>query len=134
MRLLLDTHALIWYVDQDQLLSQDAHAAITNSVNDLLLSAATIWEIAIKVGLKKLSLSMPYRQWMNKAIADLGLTVLPITVDYADAQSRLPARHGDPFDRLLAAQAKVEDVPIVSSDAVFDNYGVSRIWRGKEGQ
>lgn len=129
MRVLLDTHALIWYVDQDHLLSGPAHAAITNPANELLLSAGTIWEIGIKVGLKKLSLSMPYRQWMNKAISDLGLTVLPITVEYADVQAGLPRHHGDPFDRLLAAQAQLENVSLVSADAVFDQYGVNRIWQ-----
>lgn len=129
MRVLLDGHALIWYVDQDQLLSAHAHAAITNPANDLLLSAATIWEIAIKVGLSKLSLSLPYRQWMKRAIADLGLTLLPITVEYADVQAALPRHHGDPLDRLLAAQAQVEDVSLVSADPVFDRYGVKRIWQ-----
>ena len=128
MRLLLDTHALIWYVDQDHLLSASAHAAITDSANDLLLSAGTIWEIGIKVGLNKLSLSMPYREWMNKAIADLGLTLLPISVEYADVQAGPPRHHGDPFDRLLAAQARVENIPLVSSDPVFDQYGLKRIW------
>lgn len=72
---------------------------------------------------------MPYREWMNKAIADLGLTVLPISVEYAEVQSRLPRHHGDPFDRLLAAQAQVENVAILSADAVFDRYGVKRIWQ-----
>ncbi len=128
MRLLLDSHALIWYVDQDHLLSASAHAAITDPANDLLLSAGTIWEISIKVGLNKLSLSMPYREWMNKAIADLGLALLPISVEYADAQAKLPRHHGDPFDRLLAAQARVENIPLVSSDSVFDQYGLTRIW------
>ena len=93
MRHLIDSQSLIWYVDQDHLLSPAAHAAITNPANDLLLSAATIWEIAIiaiKVGLRKLPLSMPYRRWMNQAISDLGLVVLPITVDYANVQAGLP--------------------------------------------
>jgi len=120
MRLLLDSHTLIWWVDQDRLLSHAAHAAITDPANDLLLSAATIWEIAIKVGLGKLSLSMPYREWMSQAIADLGVTVLPITVEYADVQANLPKHHGDPFDRLLVAQAQVENVSIVSDDPDFD--------------
>jgi PIN domain nuclease of toxin-antitoxin system len=113
---------------RDHLLSPAAHAAITDPANDLLLSAATIWEIAIKVGLKKLALSMSYRPWMNKAIADLGLNLLPITVEYADVQAGLPQHHRDPFDRLLAAQALVEKVSIISVDAVFDQYGVTRIW------
>ncbi len=131
MRHLIDSQSLIWYVDQDHLLSPAAHAAITNPANDLLLSAATIWEIAIiaiKVGLRKLPLSMPYRRWMNQAISDLGLVVLPITVDYADVQAGLPTHHRDPFDRLLAAQALVESVPVISVDTIFDQYGVRRIW------
>jgi len=128
MRLLLDTHALIWYVDQDHLLSASAHAAITDPANDLFLSAGTIWEIGIKVGLNKLLLSMSYREWMNKAIADLGLTLLPINVEYDDVQAELPRHHGDPFDRLLAAQARVENIPLISSDPVFDQYGLKRIW------
>jgi hypothetical protein len=70
MRHLIDSQSLMWYVDQDHLLSPTAHAAITDPANELLLSAATIWEIAIKVGLKKLALSLPYRQWMYQAMAD----------------------------------------------------------------
>ncbi len=128
MRHLIDSQSLIWYVDQDHLLSAAAHAAITDPANDLLLSAATIWEIAIKVGLGRLRLSLPYLQWMNKAIADLGLIVLPITLAYADAQAGLPSHHRDPFDRLLAAQALVEGIPLVSVDVIFDQYGVNRIW------
>ena len=85
MRLLLDSHALIWYVDQDHLLSARAHAAITDPSNDLRLSAGTIWEVSIKVSLGKLSLSLPFRKWMTQAMTDLGVTVLPITVEYADA-------------------------------------------------
>jgi len=84
MRLLVDSHAVLWAVDEPSRLSPQAVSALEDPANQLLLSAASIWEIAIKVGLGKLSLSMPYRQWMNRAIADLGLTMLPITVEYAD--------------------------------------------------
>ena len=91
-------------------------------------SAATVWELSIKVSLARLALSLPYRQWMSQAIADLGLTVLPITVEYADTQASLPRHHGDPFDRLIIAQALVEKVPVVGRDAVFDAYGVTRLW------
>jgi len=128
MRLLIDSQSLIWYVDQDHLLSPAAHAAMTDPNNDLLLSAATIWEIAIKVGLKKLSLSMPYKQSITKAMDDLGMTVLPITVEYADAQAGLPSHHRDPFDRLLVAQAQVENMALVSADPGFDPYGINRLW------
>lgn len=128
MRLLVDTHALVWYVDQDHLLTPAAHAAITDPSNELLLSAATIWELAIKVGQKKINLSLPYRDWMDKAVADLSLTVLPVTVEYADRQANLPTHHKDPFDRLLIAQAFVEGVSVISADAILDAYGVSRLW------
>ena len=128
MKLLLDAHALIWAVDAPEKLGDDATTALQEPANDLLLSAGTVWEISIKVGLGKLTLSLPYRQWMNQAIHDLGATVLPITVEYADVQAGLPAHHGDPFDRLLAAQAQVENVSLVSTDAIFDQYGIRRVW------
>jgi PIN domain nuclease of toxin-antitoxin system len=128
VKLLVDAHTLIWAVDDPSKLSPPAATALQDAGNDLLLSAGTIWEIAIKVGLGKLSLSMPYRQWMNQAISDLGMTVLPITVEYADAQGNLPKHHGDPFDRLLVAQARVENMALVSADPGFDPYGINRLW------
>ena len=128
MKLLLDSHVLIWWVDQHALLSPTAYAAIEAPSNDLVVSAATIWEIGIKVGLGKLKLSRPYRSWMDRAITDLRAVILPISVDYADVQARLPQHHGDPFDRLLISQSLTEKISIVSSDAHFDNYGVTRLW------
>ena len=128
MRLLLDTHTLFWSVEEPTKVSTTAMAAIRPLANDVLLSAATIWELAIKVGQGKIALSMPYRQWMERAIVDLKLTILPVTVEYADRQSILPMHHKDPFDRLMIAQALVEGIPIVSADAAFDAYGVARIW------
>jgi len=77
MRVLIDSHALIWYVDQDNLLSPASHAAISDPTNDLLLSAGSIWEIGIKVGLGKLILTEPFKPWMNQAISDLDVTVVP---------------------------------------------------------
>ena len=85
-------------------------------------------ELAIKTGQGKLRLSLPYRQWMEKAIADLELAILPVTVEYAERQAGLPMHHKDPFDRLLIAQALVEGVSIVCADAIFDAYGVTRLW------
>ena len=128
MRLLIDSQTLIWFVDQDHLLSRTAHAAITDPANDLLLSAASVWEIAIKVGLEKLKLSLPYCDWMEQAIADLGLVILPITVEAAGLQAGLPWHHRDPFDRLIIAQALVDNIPVVSIDRIFDDYGIERLW------
>jgi PIN domain nuclease of toxin-antitoxin system len=128
VRLLLDTHTLFWSAEEPSKVSATAMAALQDPANDLLLSAATIWELAIKIGQRKITLSMPYRQWMETAIADLDLEILPVTVEYAERQSVLPAHHKDPFDRLMIAQALVDGIRIVSVDAGLDPYGVTRLW------
>jgi PIN domain nuclease of toxin-antitoxin system len=128
MRLLLDTHALIWAVDDPSQLGARATSAMEDQTNELLLSAAAIWELSIKVGLGKLTLSLPYLEWMNRAISDMALAVLPITAEFADAQMKLPFRHGDPFDRLMAGQAQTEQLTIISSDLIFDRYAITRLW------
>jgi PIN domain nuclease of toxin-antitoxin system len=128
VRLLIDTHTLIWAMDDPTKLSGPATTALQDPLNDLLLSAATVWELAIKIGQKKLVLSLPYRQWMDKVIADLELTILPVTVEYAERQAALPTYHKDPFDRLIIAQALVEGVSIIGADPIFDNYGIIRLW------
>ncbi|WP_165228962.1 type II toxin-antitoxin system VapC family toxin [Aquisphaera insulae] len=126
--MILDSTALIWAVEEPTKLSLPAAAAIKDPANDLLLGAGTLWEIAIKVGLRKLALSRPYREWIEKAIADLGPELLPITVEYAEAQAALPTHLRDPFDRFVVAQSQVDGAPIVSADAALDRYGVARIW------
>jgi len=129
MRLLLDTHTLIWSADDPSQIPSPAMTVMADPANALVVSAATLWEIAIKFARGRLSLSLPYRPWMDKAITDLALTVLPITLDHAERQSGLPFHHRDPFDRLLAAQALVEGIPLVSADAIFDQYVVNRVWK-----
>jgi PIN domain nuclease of toxin-antitoxin system len=101
---------------------------MTDAANDLVVSVATVWEISIEVGLRKLTLSSPYRDWMNDVVTDLDLELLPVTIDYSAAQAALPWHHRDPFDRLLIAQALTEGIPVVSSDSQFDAYGVTRVW------
>ncbi len=128
MKLLLDTHTLIWAVDDPAQLGSQAVAELQDPMNELLLSAGSIWELAIKVGSKKLELSMPYRQWISQAISDLSLTILPISVEYASVQAELPSHHKDPFDRMLVAQSLYEQIPIVSVDPQLDAYGLTRIW------
>jgi PIN domain nuclease of toxin-antitoxin system len=128
VRLLLDTHTLIWALDDPSKLSAPATKALQDPANDLLVSAATVWELAIKTGQKKLILSLPHRQWMDKAIADLDLSILPVTVAYAERQASLPTHHKDPFDRLIIAQALLEGIPVVCADAAFDAYGITRLW------
>jgi PIN domain nuclease of toxin-antitoxin system len=128
MRHLLDAHSLIWALDDPRKLGKRAVAVLEDPANELLVSVGTIWEISIKAGLGKLSLSLPYRQWMERASADLGLSVLPLTLEHAERQMSLPYHHRDPFDRLLVAQCLVEGVSLVSADTVFDQYGFTRTW------
>ncbi len=128
MRALLDSHTLIWAADEPAKVSAPAMRVMQNPANELLISAVTIWEVAIKVAVGKLPLSLPYRQWMDRAIADQGLTILAITLAHAERQISLPFHHRDPFDRLLASQPLVEGIALVSGDAIFDAYGVNRIW------
>lgn len=128
MRHLLDAHSLIWALDDPSRLGTNARAVLENPDNELAVSVGTIWELSIKTGIGKLSLSLPYRQWVERALADLGITVSPITLEFTDRQTALPFHHRDPFDRLLVAQCLVETIPIVSADAVFDQYGVTRLW------
>ncbi len=128
MRLLIDAHALLWAMDDPAQLSGQAATALQDPANQLLISAGTVWEISIKVGLGKLTLSLPYRRWMDRVFVDLGLSVLPVTVEYADRQAALPHHHRDPFDRLLIAQSLTDSIPIVTADAQFNSYGIVRIW------
>jgi PIN domain nuclease of toxin-antitoxin system len=109
-------------------LVRKARAIIDDSTNEILFSSGSIWELAIKIGLGKLTLSLPFLTWMNQAVRDLSLTILPITIESADAQSRLDNHHRDPFDRLLVAHALVMSAPLISSDPIFDHYGTDRIW------
>jgi len=100
VKLLIDTHTLLWAVDDPAKLGRNAAVELRNFGNGLLLGAGTQWELSIKVGLRKLGLSLPFRDWTRQAITDLGLTILPITVDSADAQSQLPRHHGESIQKL----------------------------------
>ncbi len=128
MRYLLDTHTLIWSQDDPGKLSATAKVELTDPANVRLLSVATVWEIGIKVALKKLKLSKPFRQWVQIAIKDLVLTELPIELEHIERQMSLPLHHRDPFDRMLAAQSLVLGIPVIGNDGIFDAYGVARIW------
>lgn len=128
MRLLVDAHSLIWWMDQDHLLSRKAYDALADPQNELIVSNVTIWEISIKVGIGKLTLSQPFRPWIESTLTNLSATILPISIAAADIQASLAHHHNDPFDRMLIAQSQVESVPIVSRDAIFDQYATQRVW------
>jgi PIN domain nuclease of toxin-antitoxin system len=128
VKLLLGSHTLIWAADDPAMLSGTVRALLQDPLHDRLMSVASLWEIAIKYSLGRLPVSLPYRQWMDKAMADLSLLILPMTLDHAERQAGLPWHHRDPFDRLMVAQSLVEGIPLVSDDALLDAYGITRIW------
>jgi PIN domain nuclease of toxin-antitoxin system len=128
VRLLLDTHALLWWLDGDRRLSRTARRHMADEDNLVLVSAATAWEITTKARIGRLPGALPVAEDVAGAVAGQGFTALDITILHAQRAGRLPGDHRDPFDRMLIAQAQLEDVPIVSNETVFDGYGVTRIW------
>jgi PIN domain nuclease of toxin-antitoxin system len=128
VRLLLDTHAFLWFTLRDRQLSATAQALIADPANRVEISPASYWEIAIKIGIGKYTLSEPFDLFMEREIQSNRFQILPISVRHAAVLASLPHHHGDPFDRLLIAQAMVEQVPLLSADAAFDAYPVTRLW------
>ncbi|MBY0513991.1 MAG: type II toxin-antitoxin system VapC family toxin [Gemmataceae bacterium] len=131
MKLLIDTHTLLWHTRGDPQMSRTAAALVTDPNNALFLSMASVWELAIKSGLGKLSLAGSYPTFVTQAIQTLGLTVLPVTFDDCVAFEQLPfpdPRHRDPFDRMIVVHAQRNGLSVVGADASFDPYGVPRLW------
>ncbi len=128
MRLLLDTHAFLWFVLSDAQLSAAARTAISDPNNEVCVSPATSWEIAIKVSLGKYTLTVPFEDFIRHGIEDNDFEILPIEIRHAARVAALPFHHKDPFDRLLIAQALVDNLTLVSNEALFDAYGVKRLW------
>lgn len=128
MRLLLDTHTLLSLVEDDARLSATGVNLLVDPDNELLLSPATYWELAIKIAIGKYRLSDSLSSYVEEAIRLYQLTILPINVRHAEAVADLPHHHKDPFDRMLIAQCIVGQIPIVSSDTAFDAYPITRLW------
>ena len=128
MRLLLDTHTFLWWLDGDRRLSRKARALIAEDTNAVFVSAASAWEISTKARLGKLPGAVDVAADITGCVASQGFTGLDITIIHAQRAGRLPGKHRDPFDRMLIAQAQYEDLPIVSNERLFDSYGVTRIW------
>ncbi|NJO82757.1 MAG: type II toxin-antitoxin system VapC family toxin [Blastochloris sp.] len=128
MKLLLDTHSFIWFVEDNSSLSSHARTLIEEPANDVFLSMASVWEMAIKVSLSKLALSQPFDLFIPNQLLRNAITLLDITVSHTLRVATLPFHHRDPFDRLLIAQSLVEGMPIIGSDSVFDAYGANRLW------
>lgn len=128
MRLLLDTHTLLWWLDGDRRLSRRARTLLADEDNLVMVSAASAWELATKARLGKLPGALDVATDVAGCVARQGFVDLPITIQHAQRAGSLKIDHRDPFDRMLMAQSQMEDVPIVSNEAIFDSFGVDRIW------
>jgi PIN domain nuclease of toxin-antitoxin system len=128
MRLLLDTHTLLWCFNDSRSLSPRARKLVEDGGNELLVSAASGWEIATKVRLGRLPTGEELVADLDHYLAQLGCEALPISLDHAVRAGLLLGEHRDPFDRMLIAQAQMENLKIISNDQIFDAYRVPRVW------
>ena len=128
MNLLLDTHAVLWFWWNDPQLSSTASQLICDPNNRKLVSLATPWEVAIKVGLKKLDIGGPFPGFFSHHMLRNNFEWLDVTDGHFSALVQLPFHHRDPFDRLMIAQSLFEQIPIVSADTAFDAYSITRLW------
>ena len=122
-RLLLDTHTLLWAIEDNPSLNADARSAITDPLNDVFVSAASVWEIAIKRSLGRLEAPDNLMEEVIKA----GFIELPVTFWHGEWAARLPLHHGDPFDRMLVAQAQAEGLVLVTRDRVLRRYAIDTL-------
>ena len=128
MKVLLDTHAFLWFIADDARLGPTARQLIEDRENQRLLSIASLWEVAIKMSIGKLRLDEPFAEFIPRQIAASMVQLLPIEVPHLSTVATLPFHHRDPFDRLFAAQALTENLVLLSCDTAFDAYGVDRRW------
>jgi PIN domain nuclease of toxin-antitoxin system len=128
MKLLLDTQSFLWFISGDPKLSKTARQLIETVDNQSYISMASLWEMAIKISLGKLTLDKPFETMIPYQLMQNGIEILPIEFLHVAVITNLPFHHRDPFDRLIIAQASVEGLPVISSDEIFDAYGVRRLW------
>ena len=118
----------LWFVTTDPKLSNNAISLISDMGNEVLVSPASYWEIAIKVGLGKYPMTVPFEEFFRRGIEGADMTILPVEIRHAAVLSSLPMHHKDPFDRMLVSQAIAEQISIVSIDVVLDQYPITRLW------
>ena len=128
MKFLLDTHSLIWFIGGDVQLSSHARQLIDDEENELFISVASLWEMAIKFSLDKLDLGQPFNTLFPSQLDNNSIEILGITVEHLEVVCNLPFHHRDPFDRLIIAQSHTEQMPVISRDTMFSSYGIKREW------
>ena len=127
MKLLLDTHAFLWFINDDPKLSNHLKEIIEDTNNISYLSVASLWEMSIKFNLGKLTLNPNYEKFVEREVTTSTIQLLNIELEHLRINATIPFHHKDPFDRLIIAQSMAEDIPIVSVDSAFDKYAVNLI-------
>lgn len=128
MRLLLDTHSFLWFTGGDERLSMRAKETISDVDNAVYLSVASLWEIAVKINVGKLKLPQPFGELIPEQLIRNEIEILNVELPHLTSYIGLPLHHRDPFDRLIIAQAKVEQMPVVGKDGEFAKYEIERLW------
>ncbi|HWZ45135.1 MAG TPA: type II toxin-antitoxin system VapC family toxin [Candidatus Saccharimonadales bacterium] len=131
MKYLLDTSIFLWSLDAFHNLNQEAQELLTTGAGEIYLSSVSSWEIAIKWGIGKLKLPGPPGSLIPSALSNLSIRTLPMTHSHAFAVADLPPHHSDPFDRMLIAQARSEDMVLLTSDRAFEKYKIKMLWCGR---
>jgi len=128
MKYLIDTHTLLWIVTKNKKLSKKVKDIYLNSENQIFISLASLWEMAIKINLNKLSINEPLKDFVKNQIKSNDINILDIKTKHILLLENLPYYHKDPFDRLIISQSINEQIPLLSFDKVFDKYSIKRIW------
>jgi PIN domain nuclease of toxin-antitoxin system len=128
MNILLDTHTFLWFVADDPRLSTAARILIEAEDSQPFLSIASLWEMAIKVSLGKLKFEQPFDVFVPQQLGMNGIGILTLSIEHTAAIATLPFHHRDPFDRLIAVQARLEKMCLISADSAFDAYDIQRVW------
>lgn len=128
MKLLIDTHTFLWFIDNHVNLCTTARTLIEDTSNEIFLSTASLWEMVIKISTGKLSLNQPFQTFISSQLTINDIAILDIQLSHIALLENLPFHHRDPFDRMMIVQALYEQIPIVGSDTAFDAYGVTHLW------
>jgi PIN domain nuclease of toxin-antitoxin system len=128
VRYLADTHALLWWAEDSSRLSRRARSVFARADSEILFSVASSWELSIKLALGRVKLSTPLDEFLHVELPRQAVDVFPIDTRHVVRTAGLPPHHRDPFDRMLIAQALVEDIPVLTADPLFTRYGVDVVW------
>ena len=128
MKVLIDTSSFLWFIGGSEKLSQNARKVMEDFDNELFMSVASLWEIAIKVSINKLELAEPFDTFIPEKIEENEINIIQISIEHLSEIMRLPLHHRDPFDRLIIAQSISEQLPVVGCDRYFKSYSIDTIW------